>query len=64
MQTALLKRTQVSDADLQALGQRRAEAIRSAIIAGGGVAAGRVAITAGTSQPATAGQVAVKLGLK
>jgi hypothetical protein len=64
MQTALLKRMQVSDADLQALGQRRAEAIRSAIIAGGGVPAGRVAITAGTSQPATAGQVAVKLGLK
>ncbi|MGH8200615.1 MAG: hypothetical protein ACREVO_09675, partial [Steroidobacteraceae bacterium] len=64
MQATLLKRMQVSAADLQALGQRRAEAIRSAIIAAGGVAAGRVAITAGTSQPATAGQVAVKLGLK
>ncbi|MGH8180632.1 MAG: DUF748 domain-containing protein [Steroidobacteraceae bacterium] len=64
MQAALLKRTQVSAADLQALGERRAEAIRSAILAAGGVAAGRIAITAGASQPATAGQVAVKLGLK
>ncbi|HEX5459164.1 MAG TPA: DUF748 domain-containing protein [Steroidobacteraceae bacterium] len=64
MQAALLKRMQVSEADLQALGQRRAEAIRSAIVAAGGVAAGRIAITAAGPQPATAGQVAVKLGLK
>ena len=64
MQSALLKRTQVSDADLQALGEKRAEAIRSAIVAAGGVAAGRVAITAATPQAATAGKVAVKLGLK
>ena len=64
MQAALLKRMQVSDADLQALGQRRAEAIRSAIVAAGGVAAGRIGITAASPQPATAGQVAVKLGLK
>lgn len=64
MQSTLLERMQVSDADLQALGQRRAEAIRSAIVAAGGVAAGRVAITAATSQAATAGRVAVKLGLK
>ena len=64
MQATLLQRMQVSDADLQALGQRRAEAIRSAIVAAGGVAAGRVAITAATSQSATAGRVVVKLGLK
>jgi hypothetical protein len=64
MQSTLLQRMQVSDADLQALGQRRAEAIRSAIVAAGGVAAGRVAITAATPQSATAGRVAVKLGLK
>ena len=64
MQSTLLERMQVSDADVQALGQRRAQAIRSAIVAAGGVTAARVAITAGTSQPATAGRVAVKLGLK
>jgi hypothetical protein len=64
MQSTLLERMQVSDADLHALGQRRAEAIRSAIVAAGGVAAGRVAITAATSQSATAGRVAVNLGLK
>ena len=64
MQAALLKRMQVSDADLQALGQRRAEAIRAAIVAAGGVAAGRIGITAAGPQPATAGQVVVKLGLK
>jgi len=64
MQSALLKRTDVSDADLQALAQRRAEAISSAIIKAGGVAAGRVAITAAAAQPPVAGRVAVKLGLK
>lgn len=64
MQSALLERTQVSDADLQALGQRRAQAIRSAILSAGGVDAGRIGITAATSQAATAGKVAVKLGLK
>lgn len=64
MQSALLKRMQVSDADLQALGQKRAEAIRAAIVAAGGVTAGRVTITAATPEPATAGKVAVKLGLK
>ena len=64
MQSALLKRMQVSDADLQALGQRRAEAIRSAVAKAGGVAAGRVTISTAAPQPPAAGKVAVKLGLK
>ena len=64
MQAALLKRMPVADADLEVLGQKRAQAIRAAIVAAGGVDAGRVAITAAASQPATAGKVAVKLGLK
>ncbi|MFI4910018.1 MAG: DUF748 domain-containing protein [Steroidobacterales bacterium] len=63
MQSALLKRMQVSDAELQALAQQRAQAIRAAIVAAG-VAAGRVAITATAQQPAAGGKVAVKLGLK
>jgi hypothetical protein len=64
MQSALLQRMQVSDADLQALGEKRAQAIRAAIVAAGGVDAGRVLVTAATPQAATAGKVAVKLGLK
>jgi len=64
MQSALLKRTQVSDADLQALGQQRAQTIRAAILAAGGVAAGRVGITAAAAQSPTAGKVTVALGLK
>ena len=64
LQSALLQHIQVSDADLQALGQRRAQAIRSAILAAGGVAAGRVGVTAASPQHATAGKVAVTLGLK
>jgi uncharacterized protein involved in outer membrane biogenesis len=64
MQSALLKRMQVSDADLQALAQRRAQAIRSAILAAGGVDAARVGITAAAPQGATEGKVAAKLGLK
>ena len=64
MQSALLKRMTVTDADLQALAQRRAQAISSAITKAGGVAAGRVTIGAAASQAATAGRVAVKLGLK
>jgi hypothetical protein len=63
MQSALLKRIQVSDADLQALGQKRAQAIKAALVTAG-VAPGRVAITAPTPETATAGKVAVKLGLK
>ncbi len=63
MQSALLKRKQISAGDLQALGQQRAQAIRSAILSAG-VAAGRVAITAAAPESAAAGQVAVKLGLK
>ncbi|MGH8287504.1 MAG: DUF748 domain-containing protein [Steroidobacteraceae bacterium] len=64
MQSILLRRMPVSDADLQALGQRRAQAIRAAILSAGGVAAGRVAVTAATAQPPSAGKVAVKLGLR
>ena len=64
MQSALLKRAQISDADLQALGQRRAQAVRSAILAAGGVDAGRVGITPAGPQSATTGKVAVKLALK
>jgi Domain of Unknown Function (DUF748) len=64
MQSALLKRAQVSDADLQALGQQRAQAIRSAILAAGGVAPGRVGIAAAAAQPPAAGKVTVALGLK
>jgi Domain of Unknown Function (DUF748) len=64
MQSALLKRTTISDADLQALGQRRAQAIRAVILAAGGVAAGRVGINAAAAQAPTAGKVTVALGLK
>jgi uncharacterized protein involved in outer membrane biogenesis len=64
LQSALLERMQVPDADLKDLAQRRAEAIRAALAAGGGVAAGRVAISPAAPQPAAAGKVAVKLGLK
>ncbi len=64
MQSALLKRTQISDGDLQALGEQRAQAIRSAILAAGGVAAARVGITAAAAQPPKAGKVTVALGLK
>ena len=64
MQSALLKRTAISDADLQALGQQRAQAIRAAILAAGGVAAGRVGISAAAAQAPTAGKVTVALGLK
>ena len=64
MQSALLERTQVSDADLQALGQQRAQAIRAAVIAAGGVAEGRVGIGAAAAQPPKAGKVTVALGLK
>jgi uncharacterized protein involved in outer membrane biogenesis len=64
MQAALLQRMQISAADLNALGQRRAQAIRTAILAAGGVAAGRVGVTAAAAQSAAAGRVVVKLGLK
>jgi outer membrane protein OmpA-like peptidoglycan-associated protein len=64
MQSALLKRTVISDADLQALGQQRAQAIRAAILAAGGVAAGRVGISPATARPPTTGGVTVALGLK
>jgi Domain of Unknown Function (DUF748) len=64
MQSALLKRTTISDADLQALGQQRAQAIRAAILAAGGVAGGRVGINAAAAQAPTAGKVTVALGLK
>ena len=64
LQSALLEHIQVSDGDLQDLAQRRAQAIRSAILAAGGVAAARVGTTAARPQPAANGRVAVKLGLK
>jgi hypothetical protein len=64
LQSALLERLQIPDADLQDLAQRRAQAIRSAIVSAGGVGAGRIDITAASPQPAEAGRVAVKLGLK
>jgi Domain of Unknown Function (DUF748) len=64
LQSALLARMQVSDADLQALAERRAQAIRAAILAAGGVTAARVGVAAAGPEPATAGKVAVKLGLK
>jgi len=64
LRSALLPRMVVSDADLQALGERRAQAIRAAILSAGGVDAGRVAITPARPQSAAAGKVPVKLGLK
>lgn len=63
MQAALLKRTVISDADLQALGQQRAQAIQAVIVAAG-VTAGRVATTAAAARPAAAGKVTVALSLK
>jgi uncharacterized protein involved in outer membrane biogenesis len=64
MQSTLLERMQVSAADLQALGERRAQAIRSAILSAGGVDAGRVGITVAAQQRASAGKVTVTLSLK
>ena len=66
MQAALLKRIVVTDADLQALGERRAQAIRSAIVTAGGVDAARVTVSApaAAGKAAAAGKVALKLGLK
>jgi hypothetical protein len=64
LQSALLQRTPVTESALQALGERRAQAIRSAILSAGGVDAGRVGITAAAPQSAAAGKVVVKLGLK
>jgi uncharacterized protein involved in outer membrane biogenesis len=64
MQSDLLKRAQVSDGDLQALAEQRAQTIRAAIMAAGGVAAGRVGIGAAKAQPPAAGKVTVALGLK
>jgi len=64
LQSALLKRIQVSDADLQALAEKRGQAIRAAILAAGGVDAARVGVTAAAPEAPTAGKVAVKLGLK
>ncbi|HVS78092.1 MAG TPA: DUF748 domain-containing protein [Steroidobacteraceae bacterium] len=64
MQSELLKRMRISDADLQALGQRRAQAIHAAILAAGGVEPGRVGVTAAAAQRGESGRVAVKLGLK
>lgn len=64
MESALLAHATVSDADLQALGQQRAQAIRSALLAGG-VAAGRVGIgAAAAAKSAKPGKVTVALGLK
>ncbi|MGH8298251.1 MAG: DUF748 domain-containing protein [Steroidobacteraceae bacterium] len=64
LQSTLLKRMQVSDADLNGLAERRAQAIRSAILSAGGVAAGRVGVTAAAGQHAAAGKVVVTLSLK
>jgi len=64
MESTLLEQVQISDADLQALGDRRAQAIRAALLSAQGVAAGRVLITSAAPQGGPAGEVAVKLGLK
>ena len=64
LQSALLARMQASKVELQALGERRAQAIRAAILAAGGIDAGRVAIAAAAPQQAAAGQVPVQLSLK
>ncbi|MGH8296708.1 MAG: DUF748 domain-containing protein, partial [Steroidobacteraceae bacterium] len=64
LRSALLERIRISAADLQALGERRAQAIRAAILSAGGIAAARVEITAARPRPAAAGKVVVQLGLK
>jgi hypothetical protein len=64
LQSALLERMQVSEVELRALGERRAQAIRSAILSAGGIDAGRVGITAAAPQRSASGKVIVKLGLK
>ena len=64
LRAALLQRMQVSGAELQALGERRAQAIRAAILAGGGVDAGRIETTAAAPQATAAGKVVVQVGLK
>ncbi|HET9106637.1 MAG TPA: DUF748 domain-containing protein [Steroidobacteraceae bacterium] len=64
LQSALLERMQVPQSELQALAERRAQAIRSAIVAAGGFEPSRVAIAAAAAQHAKDGQVVVQLGLK
>jgi hypothetical protein len=64
LQSALLEHIQVSDTDLQALAQQRAQAIRSALLSAGGIDAARVTTTPAAPEAASADKVAVKLGLK
>ena len=68
-QPAVLEPVDIPASELLALGERRAAAIRSAILATPGIAAARVSIAAGPPQPCPrcvtpAGEVAVALGLK
>jgi hypothetical protein len=64
MESTLLAQVRISDADLQALADRRAQAIRAALLSAPGVAAARVVITSAAPQRGPAGEVAVKLGLR
>lgn len=64
LQSTLLEQVRISDADLQALADRRAQAIRAALLAAPGVAPARVVVTSAAPQRGPAGEVAVKLGLK
>jgi hypothetical protein len=64
LQSALLERMRTSKVELQALGVRRAQAIRAAVLAAGGIDAGRVAVAAAAPQHAAGGQVLVELSLK
>jgi hypothetical protein len=64
LEAALAERTAVSDDNLQALGRRRARAIRDAVLGPGGVDPGRLFVLDAASVPARGGRVALDLGLK
>jgi hypothetical protein len=66
LETALLQKMSVTDADLQALGSRRAHAIQDALLAGGEIDAARVFIIGSEAKPASADKdkVRVELALK
>jgi uncharacterized protein involved in outer membrane biogenesis len=64
LQAALLSRMRITDAQLQGLGERRAQAIRAALLGAGSLDPGRIGISAAAPQAAVGGQAVLKLGLK
>ncbi|HTT43558.1 MAG TPA: DUF748 domain-containing protein [Steroidobacteraceae bacterium] len=64
LSAALRAKNEVSDADLEALGKARAQAIQGALVADGQVEAARVFIVAAAAKPAAGERVKVELALK